>query len=647
MSSPSKRGSVLPVTMILVIAFSILALSILSLAMNTYRLSMRNSEEAKARAVAETELEALFYQTKYLTVVKSSLAKDIPNILSGLGELEVGSVPIAPTTSRTPFLKVHRDEGWRVYRSMSATSAFTGNLVGTTKIGTFTNIDVRVTVRPPVGSPWEKTVSVSYGRLFVASQATEFQHIIFFQGDLEMSPSGTLTYIHGDVAANGSIFMGAKGSGVLKLDGNVFYLADHGFNLNAGVDTIFHTADDSQSTVKPGTYGFIQGLALTPPVFDGVGGQAAQLKTLTKPENLFGSADPTAIAANNTQLFPNGINDVYRSLLVPPPSQGGANEYSASGLTDDPTVSALRAYNQAGMIINVNAAANTVTVQFRQPDGSLSAAAAPPAGLIKQYNSGSANTTTVYDQREGRNVTMTDLDFDVLNTVVGKSTPNATFNGVLYVNQLTGDSGNPTAVRLLNAATTPQTYNSQDGDYTNGFSVATNGGIYVKGSYNTTKVNDKDGNPVVAPSMLMGDAVTVLSDAWDDAKAQLDIDQRIAESRKPDGTPRPDLATDINAGILTGNVSATADNESGGAQNLVRYLENWTTNAQTINYTGSLGRLFDSKMFTRPFMGPDRADFYDPSFLSRSPPGSPHTSDVSPGRFFGWSVGANGSLVTF
>lgn len=633
MKISTKRGSVLGITIILVIGLSIVAIGILGLSISTYRLSIRNQIRAEARSVAESELEALFFQLKTAILIDGATIISAPALLPA----DIGS---SPTSTRNAFLADHRTYGWRIKRSIQTGATFAGTLPGTTKRGQFTNIDIKVEVLPPVNNFWATYgVRVGYGRLLTASSASIFQSCVFFQGcDLEMSPSGNVT-IEGDIVSNSSIYMGASGGGTLTLRGSVTYLQDKGFNTNPGPDEDFTTnGDNIYTTRKPNTGNITE---LTPPTF--AYSQATQLKTIPTPENLLGGADAGAIQASHPDIFPT-INDVYRSLLVPPPEAGNTNEYSSAALSqaDDPAISAQRVYNRAGLTITVRPDNTIVITKPGTVPGTT-------VDVTSVFASAVIAPVSVYDQREGRNVKITDIDIGVLATLAGRgvsgnatSGPYPDFNGILYVNQQAGDSSNPTAIRLINGKTTPRT----GSDGLGGFSVATNGGIYVKGSYNTTptSVTNPDGTPGVNPAMLMGDSMTVLSDAWNDANAaSTDIlNARNAASLAVDSGGALTNVTTINAGLLTGNTQATSTTVSGGVQNLVRYLENWGGN--TVSFNGSLGRLFDAKMFIRPFQQPgivyrvpDQRNFkFDSAFIDKTPPGSPVTADLQRGRFYYW-----------
>jgi hypothetical protein len=114
----------------------------------------------------------------------------------------------------------------------------------------------------------------------------------------------------------------------------------------------------------------------------------------------------------------------------------------------------------------------------------------------------------------------------------------------------------------------------------------------------------------------------------------------------------------IDAAILTGNTptntSVSPEIKSGGAQNLVRLIENWYSDPHglELSITGSLGQLFSSDFFQGAWPGtgnyaalgnnpaylqPHQRNFsYDLNFQQRTPAGSPTTTSFHKGNFFFW-----------
>ena len=609
-----ERGGVLLATLFFVTCLSASAAAILGLSLYSYRLALRNEVRAQAKAVAETEMDWIYYQFMNLILGGTDPWDTVGTLAAQLpADTGADGSTVIPTTNQTSFLQAHQTAGWIVRRSVVRNQMIAGQIPGTQKRGTIYYIDVRVEVLPPPSSSFAGSVSERVGRYFACSRTSIFQYSIFFQGDLEIAPGANMT-VNGDIAANGSIYMGTRSSqgALITLNNQVRYLADHYFNQDSSGNTIYY---------KPGT------LSPSPPdVAPHFGtSQLSQLETMPTSENLLGGVDAEALANQRPDLF-SSVNDVYRSLIAPSPDDASSQEYPLyiPSLGDDPTISAQRMYNRASLRITVNADG---TVHFRKKGDSVDCDT-QFAGVVTDFSSDSSGVyiKAVTDLREGTTVNVTEINVGALQAKLAASFPGTTFDGTLYVNMKDGDSVHPPAVRLINATATPTVSSA-------GFSVATNGGIYVKGDYNTTPLTDGSCNP----AMLMGDSVTLLSANWDDGNADdLNVNDRPATG----GT-----AT-INGGVLTGNVAATVAPDtptaSGGAQNLLRYLENWTgTNVVVL---GSLGRLFNSKYYIRPYQQPgtiyipplSRTFNYNTALQTMPPPDSPTTTSFTRGSFFNW-----------
>ncbi len=542
---------------------------------------------------------------------------------------------------------------------------------GTTKEGNFTYLIAHIEVIPPASSPFGTTANVRIGRRFMNSSAPIFQYSIFFQGDLEFNPGGAITTtISGDVVANGSIYMGPQTGGTMRLNNKVRYLGDHFFNVTSGGATTFSNPDAPTPPVT-----------LVAPTF--MTSQASQLETLDEPENLLGGIDVTATSIGRPDLFgPSGRmdptlwtagelttaeNNVYRSLIVPPPFAStfgtATSEYPNATATtaDDSVISVQRAHNKANLVITVESGAVTFTKINPQNGVSTNATLDFNNPLLSPVITNNSLpitpvwTKSVYDLREGKNVTVVELDVGVLKTKLENArlrlpaTADTAlgyfdFRGLVYVNLKGASSTTPAAIRLINASSLPYNPGVSNVSGFGGFSIATNGGIYVKGNYNTAQPTiiatglpvyprSEDGTAGYVPAMLIADCITLLSPAWNDTNsyAASPLSARVATA----GT------TYLNAGLLTGNIPSTPTTTSGGAQNLVRYLENW--NGVNVSFYGSIGRLFTSTKFVAAYGGvgsvynqPNRTFGFDHNILLYAPPGTPNTTSFSRGSFFTW-----------
>lgn len=199
-------------------------------------------------------------------------------------------------------------------------------------------------------------------------------------------------------------------------------------------------------------------------------------------------------------------------------------------------------------------------------------------------------------------------------------------------------------VRLINGQTLPGIYDSATPANTRGFTVASENGIYVLGNYNATGVGSvpATGNtpftdylpsntPTHIPASIVADAVTILSNNWNDAKS-------FASPYNEGG--RLATTTTMRFAMIAGDTIATiqsAPNQgglspklNGGVHNFKRFLERWTGNR--LDYSGSLINLFNSRNNNGSFKccdtvydPPFRNWVFDSTFLdpSRLPPGTP------------------------
>jgi len=202
---------------------------------------------------------------------------------------------------------------------------------------------------------------------------------------------------------------------------------------------------------------------------------------------------------------------------------------------------------------------------------------------------GTITNRSFTDLHEGVTVNSTDVDMSLL-----KTSSYYPAGGVLYMSdsRTTFDGA-----RLVNGS---------DLDYA--LTVVSENPVYVQGDYNT--VNKK-------PAAIIGDAVTFLSNSWDDSKSAMSINNRVASN------------TTVNASIMTGNNNTTASNYNGGLENLPRFLEKWS--GKDFVFCGSLVNLWNSQQATAPwsyglyYTAPNRKWSYDTDLddPSKLPPETP------------------------
>lgn len=641
--------------MIVTVAGAIVAAAVLNTALNGLRLAHRNDMRAQMTAVADSELEWLFFNVK-MAVMSGTSMGNLGGSVRIYGQADVGE---NPTTVRSAYMDDHRATGWRVQRSvrhlLSTSGIDTSN--GGSRSALLDYIEAKIIILPPATGAYSGLPPVKLGRYFVSSQSTVFQYGVFFDGDLELNPGENYT-IDGDIYASGDAYISPISGKVLTIAASAKLRLLNGKTLNGSADPLV----GGTTRYNPDAPA-LSGVTLVDPLFalTGQGNPGNQLENLDKEENLLGGLDALATAQARPDLFgPVGKadteayppqnwseeekeaarNKVKRSLIVPPPDTASTSEYpNAPTAGDDPSINVQRAYTRAGIIVTV-AEDGSVSIQKKSGDTMSNVTSTYMssdliAGVLSPAVA-SSTPLTVYDDREQRNIKVTELNIAALKQKLGSSSD---FNGLIYVNLKNSTSTNPAAVRIINGESVPVTVGGT------GLSVATNAGLYVKGSYNSTPKSDG----TYPSSMLMADAITVLSYSWNDEAAANAVETgRVANVDNPATIDNPDTsgivenvetAVAINAGLITGNSVSTFSNSSGGAQNLVRYLENWS--GKNVNLLGSLGRVFQSEQFTRPFRGtstvyraPNRNVTYDSTLAKAPPAGSPILTGFSRGDIF-------------
>lgn len=206
-------------------------------------------------------------------------------------------------------------------------------------------------------------------------------------------------------------------------------------------------------------------------------------------------------------------------------------------------------------------------------------------------------------------------------------------------------------VRLINGKTLPGKYDYANPGKTVGFTLASENGVYVLGDYNVSGITAASGSASTAsskyypqgktatldgtddgylhiPASIVGDAVTVLSNNWDDTKGFAypnDLSKRVATDTRYRFAM---LAGDP----ITGRSPDQGLNgkQNGGLINFKRFLENWTDDR--LNYSGSLINLYNAsnnngrhKPNGATYNPPDRDWTFEESFKDpyRLPPGTP------------------------
>jgi hypothetical protein len=421
------------------------------------------------------------------------------------------------------------------------------------------------------------------------------QYAIFYNSLLEFSTCATMT-VNGRTHANGSIYVGS--SQTLTFNGMV---------------------------TATGT--------LTSPANNGSGPWYANPGRKKPDWNVEFNGQPEDYRTNQPSITLSiNMTDTHSLIDMPPAGE------PASSLQGKQ-----RLFNQAQTVLVVSNSSITFRIQSPAPDR-LPGEDPTPIEITTNYTPATlagvlktnfpflslTNTASFRDQREDKSVFVTQIDVGhyakwletnanvLAKFPVGSGAYKPT---ILYAaDNRTTTSSQLTAVRLSNGRTPPANSGL-------GWSVATPNPLYVWGNYNCTNgahLHSTNTSSAI-PSALMSDALTILSEGWQDSV-----------SWTPDSTgPEPSHQTTVNAAILTGirpSTGSSSSQFSGGVHNLPRLLEDWGGHHLWLNT--SIINLFASTKATGQFVTPGSGSYYVPptrhfsfdlNFLdyNKVPPGIP------------------------
>jgi type II secretory pathway pseudopilin PulG len=503
-----------------------------------------------------------------LTASRSYQANPAPNTLSNLRVQAV--TPLLETMGTSNAA----DPDLTTLADTASPAQSTGPGTGTYSYYYLASADVTL---PSISG---KTLTAKVRRVFEKRITSPWNWALFFNNDLEIHPSTPLT-LNGWVHTNGNLY---TGSDKLTVTDRMTYVGDWSIGWAPG--DAAHTAGTALAPNTPSDL---------PP-----GNDQNYLPFGWSLDNLL----------NTTDTNPN--NDSYHEVIERP----------VSGQTDP--LANQRFYNQAGVKILIDASNNLTIINAA---GTVVTALSKGADLAL-YNAfkGAISTNRSFqDNREQANVRVADLDISYITSKY-PSTGGSGFNGVVYIADTSASQtgGTPKrGIRLVNGASLPS----------GGLTVVSENPIYIKGDYNTGGTPASDGilglqpdptKPTVSgyaaqPAAIIADAVTLVSRNFSDSNSGGNLSNR------------PAINTTINAAILAGIVpsGANGSNYSGGAENFIRLLEDWT--GKNITCYGSMVQFYLSQQGTgiwgsaNVYKAGTLNLYFDSNLLTTSPPGTATT----------------------
>lgn len=386
-----------------------------------------------------------------------------------------------------------------------------------------------------------------------------FQFGIFYHDDLEILPGPDMTFSGGRIHSNSNIYLGANNT--LSIDSKI---------TSAG--NIYSHRKDTGAV----TDGTIQ-------IKDSAGNyQAMNVSGIILDSN---NSDWTTESINRWNGKVKSTNHGIIELSLPLPQGKESIEIIKKGDTLDPNDSTEseellneRYYWKAGLRI--------IDGIFYDRSGNI----------LDITNGGTVPTPLsihpIRDAREGNTITLTTINLEALGTnAIAMAALNDPPAGILYISE----SASSKAIRLANGSSLPP----------GGLTVASENPVYIQGNYNS-------GNE---PASVVGDAVTILSNAWNDANSSSTLTSRVAND------------TTVKTVIMAGHVATNGIQYSGGVENFPRFLEDWS--GKTFTYSGSLISLWQSEKATGTWIygspvyeAPTRVWSYGIDF-NNLPPGTP------------------------
>ncbi|MCF7838340.1 MAG: hypothetical protein K9N49_06890 [Candidatus Marinimicrobia bacterium] len=417
------------------------------------------------------------------------------------------------------------------------------------------------------------------------------RYAIFYENDCEILPGPNMT-ITGPVHCNSDLYLGANNS--LRFDDRV-----------TSVSRILNRRKDNTS-VPGGHVRILNTLGASEPMKRGTHILDSNYDQWIS-ESLEVWTGRALSGAHGMQALrpPIAPVDTPRDIIERPLATN-APAYQADTETE-------KFANKASLRIHVDAAGNVSATNFyggavalglTQPVTNGAYGGRPPydkanRGRYSLSGAGAVDTTqtNLYDAREERYVAPVDIYVDRLVPIIDSLGYGTTENnGLVYVTREPTPDGRMPAVRLRNG---------HEIALPEGLSIVSDLPVYIEGQYNVT-------DPKTA--MVAGDAVTMLSQNWQDARSIAALNQRSV------------IRTTNNCVIMTGNTETRSGAYNGGVENVLRFLENW--NGQRYVYRGSIIDLWYSRTATgawvygnNRYTAPTRDWGYDDIYRTSNPPG--------------------------
>jgi len=577
-----QRGVVLVVALLVLTVLSVLGLAFLTTARTEDTIAANYRNHTAAFYAAEAGVESGVASLKTLVTTTP-----VPTDLQLAGILGPALTDPNYTFDAFQVTRMRTAQPYS-YTSSIASGTFSG------LVAQRTDYVVTAQVTGPRGSRARLSQTIQY------MQIPLFQFAVFYgRGvDLEITPSPPMI-IKGRVHANSNLHTLARTS--LQYDervttsGHIYHYIKRD-PTDRGTDPTIKAAD---ATYKSLNFDFEYGPGLTPWTPAEWKDHALQTFGGTVQDKEMGVKD---LNLPLPDLLTSGTPDVVSHQIIEKGSVGDSQALKDAKLyyQADLRIVDDKAYDKAGNSVNIN-------------------------GCKDANNKQAVRKESFWDNREKLTMQVTQIDVGALTACGVMPT-----NGILYASARPGSPNKGDGVRLVNGAQLPS----------QGLTVVSDDPVYIRGDYNT---KDKKGNLRTAATpaadlisaAVMGDAITVLSNNWENNKSDT--------KGKDPISARPATDTTVNAAFMLGPAIESVPGEGNGQlENVIRLLEGWS--GKTLNYSGSIVSLWHSQ-YAQGMWGccgsspwhyyqpPNRNWAFDTTFLTNPPPGTPMVIEIVRGQW--------------
>ncbi len=592
-SSRSRHGSVIAMALIFAILLGLLLFSLVDFGLTERRLNSRHATWTDARYAAESALEyatgEMFNRLKKRAYISPTtmMSSGTPLALPGAdffagSSIDYSSMEIAGGRFSEPV---------SVFIPRTATNGM-DPLRGKRVLIRNSQIFAKATA---VDRATGARITYWCSTTLQDRRPRGLQSLGDYLPDLEIAP-GAEMFCYGDFKTAGNLYYqsnkGLSFYAPITCKGQLFWGRKPGSGQSTGGGDVSLVNDDGAlvsfkqggNWVQSSTANFEQ-LALS--LWDGnllTGAHDVDVPTLPGFDE-YTPYDPSNPASNS----------VHQIIELPIPNNAGA-AYNLDIETQKYSV-------RAGLVISIDANGTVKAYHYvKDPTGKYtrySSGSGEPDNYRREevtLPTGMVSTSSMVDQRRDANaLKIYNVDVEKLVAAINGSEPTKQignfdkdhdWNSIVFVEVA---SPAMAGVRLQKGSVIP------DHGQQSGMIFGTNAPLYVHGNFNADGVlpatqklmGAPEGNE--PPAALVADAITILSNNWNDANSSKSIGNRIPTT------------TEVSAALIGGIVPTKDNKYSGGFENYPRFLEKWT--GVTFGYRGAVVALFDSEIATQAWPG--------------------------------------------